>query len=110
MERKQFKLWENCPDDTYVADPNQGYSNHSRGNTVDITLVNSQGEELQMPTGFDDFSPLADRDYSDCPEEAAANAVLLETIMEEHGFKGYRGEWWHYTDTDSYEVEPMFVP
>ena len=63
-----------------------------------------------MPTGFDDFSALADRDYSDCSAEAARNAILLEEIMEKYGFKGYRGEWWHYTDTDAYEVEQVFVP
>ena len=106
----QFKLWEICPDPTYVSDPNKGFSNHSRGNTVDVTLVDSSGKELVMPTGFVDFSALADRDYSDCSAEAARNAILLEEIMEKYGFKGYRGEWWHYTDTDSYEVEQVFVP
>ena len=52
----QFRLWEVCPDDTYVANPNRGFSSHSRGNTVDVTLVDSLGNELEMPTGFDDFS------------------------------------------------------
>lgn len=106
----QFKLWEVCPDPTYVSDPNNGFSSHSRGNTVDITLVDSQGRELEMPTGFDDFSSLADRDYSDCRPEAEANARYLEAVMTEAGFKGYFGEWWHYTDLDNYEVEHSFVP
>lgn len=106
----QFRLWEICPDPTYVADPNLGFSSHSRGNTVDITLVDALGKELVMPTGFDDFSARADRDYSDCSPEAAANAWLLEQIMAEAGFRGYVGEWWHYTDQDSYEVETVFIP
>ena len=106
----QFKLWEVCPDPTYVSNPNKGFSSHSRGNTVDLTLVRSDGTELTMPTGFDDFSRLADRDYSDCTEEAAANALLLENLMKEHGFKPYSGEWWHFTDTESYDVEQTFQP
>ena len=106
----QFTLWEVCPDPTYVANPNVGYSSHSRGNTVDLTLVDENGEELEMPTGFDDFSAKADRDYSDCTEVAASNAQILEILMEKHGFTGYAGEWWHYSDTVSYPVAEGFEP
>ena len=106
----QFRLWEVYPDPTYVSNPETGYSSHSRGNTVDLTLVDSTGQELEMPTGFDDFSALADRDYSDCPETAAANARALETLMEQYGFTGYFGEWWHFSDTQTYPVEMEFIP
>jgi len=106
----QFKLWEIYPDPTYVANPTKGYSSHSRGNTVDLTLVDADGVELEMPTGFDDFSAKADRNYSDCTEAAAANAQLLELLMEKHGFTGYFGEWWHFSDTTGYPVEMEFEP
>jgi len=106
----QFKLWEILPDSTYVANPNKGFSSHSRGNTVDITVVNAFGEEIEMPTGFDDFSAKADRDYSDCTEAAAANAMLLQNTMEKHGFVGYYGEWWHFADSVRYDVEVCFDP
>lgn len=106
----QFKLWEICPDPTYVSNPNNGFSSHSRGNTVDITLTHADGTELTMPTGFDDFSKLADRDYSDCGQEAAENALLLEQIMEKYGFRPYFGEWWHYSDAQTYPVEETFSP
>ena len=106
----QYRLWEICPNPTYVANPTKGFSSHSRGNTLDLTLVDASGTELEMPTGFDDFSKKADRDYSDCTEIAAAHAQLLETLMEKHGFSGYFGEWWHFTDTDDYPVEESFSP
>lgn len=106
----QFALWEACPDPRYVADPSKGFGNHPRGNTVDVTLVDASGKELKMPTAFDDFSALADRDYSDCTAEAAENALLLQTVMEKHGFRGYQAEWWHFSDTDSYDVEMVFDP
>lgn len=106
----QFTLWEVCPDPTYVANPETGYSSHSRGNTLDLTLTDQSGTPLEMPTGFDDFSKLADRDYSDCTETAAANARLLQNVMETHSFSGYFGEWWHFSDTESYPVEETFTP
>lgn len=106
----QYALWEVCPDRKFVADPRKGFSNHSRGNTVDVTLVDAQGREVLMPTAFDDFTPMADRDYSDCPADAANNAILLEILMEKHGFSGYKEEWWHFTDNDEYLVEETFQP
>ena len=106
----QFKLWDICPDPAYVANPETGYSSHSRGSTVDITLVTLDGDPVEMPTDFDDFTAMADRDYSDVSEEAAANAGLLEEAMTVAGFKPYSAEWWHYSDTEPYPVEETFIP
>lgn len=106
----QFTLWEVCPNPTYVANPNGGFSSHSRGNTVDVTLVYADGTECVMPTGFDDFSTLANRDYSDCSEQAASNTRMLEQAMQAAGFSPYYGEWWHFSDTVSYAAEETFTP
>lgn len=100
----QFKLWEVCPDPAFVSDPNKGYSGHSRGDTVDITVVDEKGEELLMPSAFDEFGTTADRDYADVSKEAGQNSAMLENIMEEYGFSGYAKEWWHYSDNDEYPV------
>lgn len=108
--RAQFKLWEVCPDPNFVADPTKGFSSHSRGNTVDITLVLPDGGAVEMPSGFDEFSSLANRDYSDVPEPAAAHARLLEDVMTACGFHGYSGEWWHFRDQEVYPVEEEFTP
>lgn len=106
----QQTLWQIYPDANYVANPETGFSDHSRGNTVDLTLMDSNGIPVEMPTEFDDFTAKADRDYSDCTETAAANARLLESTMEKYGFTGYDKEWWHFTDTQSYPVEESFRP
>lgn len=107
----QEKLWEICPDPAYVSHPVTGSRSHCRGSAIDLTLVDLEtGKELEMPTGFDDFSEQADRDYSDCSGEAADNARLLEEVMVKHGFKPYSAEWWHYSDTDEYPVEEHFRP
>jgi D-alanyl-D-alanine dipeptidase len=100
----QFKLWDVCPDGRYVANPHTGFSSHSRGNTIDITIQRFDGTPVKMPTKFDEFSSFADRDYSDIPQIARENALLLETLMKKHGFNPYAAEWWHYSDTTYYDV------
>ena len=106
----QEKLWYAKPDPNYVSNPWNGTNNHSRGHTLDVTLVNAEGKELEMPTGFDDFSTYADRDYSDCTDAAAKNAMLLQEVMEKHGFTGLQSEWWHFSENADYEIEKIFNP
>ncbi len=107
----QKKLWAVCPNPAYVSDPSKGYSSHTRGSAVDVTLVDADGTELVMPTGFDNLTKLADRDYSDIDDEFARdNARMLEKIMKSCGFTPYSEEWWHYTDKDKYGVVKDFVP
>lgn len=98
----QEKLWEVYPDPVYVADPSGGITSHSRGDTIDCTLVYMDGSDVEMPTGFDDFSPMADRYYDDCSDQAANNARLMEEVMYAHGFTGYEGEWWDFSDEYQY--------
>ena len=107
----QQKLWDVFPDPNYVSSPTTGRRTHCRGNTVDISLYDlNTGRELTMPTAFDNFTDLADRDYSDCSPEAAENARLLEQLMEKQGFKPYVNEWWHFEDETDYPIEGDFDP
>lgn len=107
----QEKLYEAYPDPNVVSHPVTGYRGHCRGNAVDVTLIDlATREELAMPTGFDNFTAYADRDYSDCGRTTAANARLLESVMTECGFKPLQSEWWHFTDTDTYPVDECFEP
>ena len=107
----QAKLWEICPDPTFVSHPVTGKRTHCRGNTVDISIYDLKtGEDLPVPTGYDNFTAYADRDYGDCSEDAAANARLLEQIMEKYGFTPYFAEWWHFADTEEYPVDEYFNP
>ncbi len=89
-------MWEPYKDPDYVADPARG-SRHNRGAAVDLTLVDLKtGEELEMPTGYDAFTPLAHHDYMDLPEAALRNRQILRSVMERHGFEALPSEWWHY--------------
>jgi len=101
----QKKFWEIMPDDRYVADPKKG-SRHNRGMAVDLTLVDKNGKELNMPTEYDDFTEKAHRDYSNLTEEQIKNRKILEDVMTKYGFTGLPTEWWHfdYRGWENYEV------
>ena len=99
----QRKLWEVCPDPRFVADPAKG-SDHTRGSAIDLTLCTPDGTELEMPSAYDEFSDRARRDHTNCTENAKKNVLLLEKSMRDAGFLPYEEEWWHYTDSDLYEL------
>ena len=91
----QWRLWEIYPKPGYVADPRKG-SIHNRGGAVDLTIVDSTGQELPMGTDFDFFGPRANHTFTDLPEEVLANRQKLKALMSKHGFSAIRSEWWHY--------------
>lgn len=99
----QQKLWDLCaaryPDEKereqYVGNPKKG-GRHTRGTAVDVTLVDEKGNELEMPTAFDDFSPKAWITDTACSAKAQKNRTLLREIMSKHGFEGIKTEWWHF--------------
>jgi D-alanyl-D-alanine dipeptidase len=91
----QKQMWKIKPDPRYVANPATG-SRHNRGAAVDITLVDRNGKELEMPTGFDDFTEKAHRNYKGTTAQAKKNSKLLEDAMKKYGFIPLATEWWHF--------------
>ena len=91
----QWLLWNACPDPEFLADPRRG-SPHSRGVAVDLTLVERDGAELDMGTGFDAFTPLSHHANPDVAASAQRNRAILLGIMTAAGWDFYRNEWWHY--------------
>ena len=102
-------LWTILPDERYVADPKTG-SRHNRASSVDVTLVDAHGKELQMPTGFDDFGPRTHHHYQDLPDQAIRNRELLKSLMEKAGFIPLPEEWWHYDDEKWVQFDILDVP
>ncbi len=105
----QWKLWEVVPDEDYVANPRKG-SKHNRGAAVDLTVIDSLGNELEMPTGYDDFTAKASHEYMNLTENAIKNRALLKEIMQRHGFLPIKSEWWHYDFRGWEQFEIMDEP
>ncbi|KAA3610417.1 MAG: peptidase M15 [Calditrichaeota bacterium] len=104
----QKKMWEVYPDDRYVANPKNG-SRHNRGAAVDLTLVDSLGNDLKMPTDYDSFSEKAHHSFISPDKEIMRNRWILKTIMQKYGFKTLKTEWWHYDLIGWQEYEIMDV-
>jgi D-alanyl-D-alanine dipeptidase len=81
--------------DGYIA----VHSGHSRGSTVDLTIVNDSGEsgELDMGTPFDFLGPRSNTNNPQVSAEARRNRALLAAAMSRRGFRPYGKEWWHFT-------------
>jgi D-alanyl-D-alanine dipeptidase len=91
----QWVMWNHTPDPDFLADPRRG-SPHSRGAAIDLTLIDGDGRELDMGTGFDAFTPLSHHSNTEVSETAQRNRFLLLGLMTAAGWDFYRNEWWHY--------------
>ena len=73
-------------------------SSHSRGSTVDLTLLDMKsGKELDMGSPFDFFGPVSHPDYKGITDEQYENRMILQNVMTRNGFKTIDCEWWHFT-------------
>jgi D-alanyl-D-alanine dipeptidase len=108
-----FVRWANDPDDIRMKAqyyPNvdkdelipKGFiaakSSHSRGSTVDVTIISLEnGQELDMGTPFDLFDQKSWPSDTTVSVQQRANRQLLRSVMSKHGFAGLEEEWWHFT-------------
>ena len=76
-------------------------SSHSRGSTVDLTLLDMKtGKEVDMGSPFDMFSEVSHPDYKGITEEQYENRMQLRNVMIRNGFEPIDCEWWHFTLRD----------
>jgi len=94
-------LWDEVT--RFIADP-KGTPPHSTGGAIDLTLCNSQGEELDMGTKVDDIDniPLCATFAENISDEAKQNRKILFDAMEKVGMVNLPTEWWHYSYGDRY--------
>ncbi|OZV67504.1 M15 family metallopeptidase [Winogradskyella aurantia] len=73
-------------------------SGHSRGSTIDLTIIDGEtGEELDMGSPYDFFGMESWVDYKDITAVQKANRQLLQNVMAKYNFRNYPKEWWHFT-------------
>ncbi len=89
-------MWEPIKNEDYVANPSKG-SGHNRGIAVDVTLVDSLGKDINMGTGFDNFTDSAHHNFTALPDSVLFYRKLLKNTMEKNGFIALPTEWWHYS-------------
>ena len=75
-------------------------SGHTRGSTVDLTIIKKNGDPVDMGGTFDLFSKISHPDYAGLNAEQKNNRRILHDAMIKAGFKGLDSEWWHFTLED----------
>lgn len=85
----------------YIAPPDDTPP-HSTGGALDLTLVDSDGEELQMGHPVNDRGPGAHTKARDIPPEARDNRQVLQGALRQFGFVNYGYAWWHFSYGDRY--------
>ena len=116
-QRVQQQLWDALAGtdlQMYLADPERG-SIHSFGMALDLTILDEEGRELDMGTGFDDLTELSHPKLEPemlargaITEQHIANRQLLRDAMFQAGFQGINTEWWHYDCGDRAVVRATF--
>lgn len=99
----------------YLADPSRG-SIHSFGMAVDVTLLDCDGVELDMGTGFDDLTDLSHPKYEQrylaegkLGETPISNRQMLRLAMLHSGFSGISTEWWHFDFGDRVLIRQHYL-
>lgn len=105
----QYEIWEmikGTEASRYFADPARG-SVHNYGFAVDLTLLDADGQEVDMGTIFDHFGIEAEPQYEDemlkrgvLTAQQVANRLLLRKLMTDVGFTPLKNEWWHFDAVD----------
>jgi len=104
----QMELWRATQNAEFVADPLEGDGSlHTWGVAVDVTLVDSNGREVAMPTGFDEFTPTARLRYKGDDPKIRAHIKALREAMHKGGFVGELNEWWHFVASDWKKYAPI---
>ena len=88
-------LWDHTPNADFLSHPSNG-SPHSRGAAIDLTLIDSSGQELEMGTDFDAMTATSFHGARDISAEAQRNRAILLGLMTAAGWDFYQNEWWHY--------------
>ena len=80
-------------------------SSHSRGSTVDLSLIDLRTKtELDMGTAFDFFDNKSFTNSSDISDHAKQNRKILVGMLKKYGFTNYPKEWWHFQlDNEKYK-------
>ncbi len=113
VQQYMWDLVKNTPQRHYVAYP--GSSIHNYGAAVDLTIVNKQGEALDMGTPYDHFGPKAGSkkeaemlQSGELQQKHINNRNLLRSVMRKAGFLSIRNEWWHFEAVRKKEVAQLY--
>lgn len=115
VQRRMFNAVKGTPKANYVANPARGGGLHNYGVAVDLTIVDGNGNELDMGTPVDHLGVEANIDREPqlvkagtISENARQNRLLLRRVMKGAGFSTIRTEWWHFDLVSKARAKQMY--
>jgi len=95
----------------WVADPSRGMGGiHDRGTAIDMSLIDKNGNELEMPTPMHTFTEASARDSQEMTATARANMDYMARVMVNCGFTYINSEWWHFQCVNTKNYLPTDHP
>lgn len=91
-------LYEKYQDSKYVS--SYGGSVHNRGAAMDMSLLDSKGRPVEMPSPMHTLNAYSNRSSIQMYQIAKWNMDYMEEVMLDSGFTSIRSEWWHFNDAD----------
>lgn len=101
-------MWNIVKDARYAAPPEKG-SRHNRGMAVDVSFEKINGEQVEMPTKFDECKRESSPLFNGISKQARANRDYLIHKMSKYGFKVLNSEWWHFDYKEYWTVPVMDI-
>ncbi len=95
----------------WVADPSRGMGGvHDRGTAIDMSLIDKDGNELEMPTPMHTFTEASARTSEEMSDTARKNMDYMTRVMTSCGFTYITSEWWHFQCRDTKNYLPTDHP
>lgn len=83
-------------------------SGHTRGSSIDLTLIKLDGTAVDMGGTFDFFGEISHISSPLITPEQKRNRMILRSAMRKAGFAGIQKEWWHFTYTNELDKNTYF--
>lgn len=95
----------------WVADPSIGMGGvHDRGTAIDMSLIDSNGKLVEMPTPMHTFTEESARNSQTMTQTARKNMDYMLNVMVQCGFTYINSEWWHFQDVNTQYYLPTDHP
>lgn len=84
-----------------VAKPTKGHGGHQTGGAIDVTLIDKNGNELDMGTKYAEHNSKTKTDSNEITQEQKENRRILYDVLTDADFVNFPAEWWHYCYGDN---------
>ena len=116
VQQRMWDMVKNTGWKNYVASPAR-ISMHSFGVAVDLSIVDEQGNPIDMGSGFDEFTEMSEPRHEKrflqegkLTQQQINNRLVLRNAMKSAGFRSISNEWWHFDAMTHEQAKAKYPP